>query len=87
MVTPLARFEPLLSALKPEFFTTLPWRSPPGGKGPLLSTQQLSLCSVGYQKGTVVCVCGGGGVVQSRHLNLISIDEPISNVIALIYNG
>lgn len=61
MVTPLARFEPLLSALEPEFFTTLPWRSPPGGKGPLLSTQQLSLCSVGYQKGTVVCVWGGGG--------------------------
>lgn len=60
MVTSLARFEPLLSALKPEFFTTLPWRSLPGGKGPLLSTQQLSLCSVGYQKGTVVCVCGGG---------------------------
>lgn len=63
MVTPLARFEPLLSALKPEFFTTLPWRSPPGGKGPLLSTQQLSLCSVGYQKGTVVCVCVGGVVL------------------------
>lgn len=60
MVTPLARFEPLLSALKPKFFTTLRWRSPPGGKGPLLSTQQLSLCSVGYQKGTVVCVCGVG---------------------------
>lgn len=62
MVTPLARFEPLLSALKPEFFTTLPWRSPPGGKGPTSFYPAVIVvqCRVPERHG---CVCVGGGVV------------------------
>lgn len=61
MVTPLARFEPLLSALKPEFFTTLPWRSPPGGKGPTSFYPAVIVvqCRVPERHGCV-CVCGGG---------------------------